>query len=224
MDKSQDRGSVMSRTDTVYKPALSKKKLPILTLDNNWHKLFTQANETPEIKKLEKKLNDLLKEQGKVNTEEKKLKAVKRKLMDEIIQLADRYDGRRDDAIQKALARHRDMVEDCNGRLKALAEENEDLPREIEETNYQLMLKTMELCYKRLEENQREIEYYEKWIRDIRGELRENIIRKQERETSTFELYSYMHNIFGRDVIDIFDMHYNPEKYRPKRKEEGYIE
>lgn len=214
----------MSRTEDVYKQALAKTRLPILTLDNHWHKLFTQTNETPEIKKLEKKLNDLLKEQGKVNTEEKKLKAVKRKLMDEIIQLADRYGGRRDDAVEKALARHKEMVEDCNDRLKALAEENKDIPREIEETNYQLMLKTMEVCYKRLEENRREIEYYDNWIRNIREELRENIIRKQDREASTYELYSYMHNIFGRDVIDIFDMHYNPEQYRPKRKEEGYIE
>lgn len=214
----------MSRTDDIYRPALSKAKLPILTLDNNWHRLFTQTSATPEIKKLEKKLNALLKDQGKVNTEEKKLKAVKRKLMDEIIQLADRYDGRRDDAVQKAMDRHRQMVEECNERIEALEEENSDIPREIEETNYQLMLRTMELCYKRLEENQREIEYYEKWISDMRVELRENIIRKQERETSTYELYSYMHNIFGRDVINIFDMHYNPEKYRPKKRENGYIE
>lgn len=214
----------MSRTDDIYKSALSKTKLPILTLDNNWHKLFTQTNETSDIKKLEKKLNDLLKEQGKMNTEQKKLKAVKRKLMDEIIQLAARYDERRNADVEKVLERHRQMVEECNERLEALKEDYGNLPDEIEEVNYQLMLKTMELCYKRLEENRKEIEYYENWIRDIRVELRENIIRKQERETSTYELYSYMHNIFGRDVIDIFDMHYNPEDYRPKKKEDGYIE
>lgn len=214
----------MSRTDDIFKPALEKARVPILTLDNNWHKLFTQTDTTPEIKKLEKKLNALLKERAKINTEEKKLKAVKRKLMDEIIQLADRYGGHRDQDIQKAMERNKEMVEECNERLKALEEENQDIPKEIEETNYQLMLKTMELCYKRLEENRKEIEYYNKWIQDIRVELRENIIRKQERETSTYELYSYMHNIFGRDVIDIFDMHYNPEQYRPKKKSEGYIE
>lgn len=214
----------MSRTDDIFKPALEKTKVPILTLDNNWHKLFTQTNATSEIKKLEKKLNELLKEQGKVNTEEKKLKAVKRKLMDEIIQLADRYDGQRGDAVQKTMDRRKEMVEECNKRLEDLAEENQNIPQEIEKVNYQLMLKTMELCYKRLEENRKEIEYYEKWIQDIRVQLRENIIRKQDRETSTYELYSYMHNIFGPNVIDIFDMHYNPEKYRPKKKSEGYIE
>ncbi len=214
----------MSRTDDIFKPALEKARVPILTLDNNWHKLFTQTDTTPEIKKLEKKLNALLKERAKINTEEKKLKAVKRKLMDEIIQLADRYDGRRDDTVQKTMDRQKEMVEECSRRLENLAEEHQDIPREIEEVNRQLMIKTMEVCYKRLEENRKEIEFYEKWIQDIRMQLRENIIRKQDRETNTYELYSYMHNIFGRDVIDIFDMHYNPEKYRPKKKSEGYIE
>ena len=215
----------MSRTDDIFKPALSKIRLPILTLDNKWHRLFTQANETKEIKALEKKLNELLKLQGKVNTEEKQLKAVKRKLMDEILQLTDASHGeQRDDEVQKTMDRNKQMVEECNERLAALEEESESVPDEIKETNYQLMIKTMELCYKRLEENQKEIEYYEKWIQDVRVELRENIIRKQNRELSTYELYSYMHNIFGKDVINIFDMHYNPEKYRPKTKKEGYIE
>ena len=214
----------MSRTDEIYKRALAKTKIPLLVLDNNWHKLFTQTDETPEIRKLEKKLNELLKEQGKSNTEQKKLKACKRKLMDEIIQLADRYGGRMDEAIEREMDRHRRLVEECNGRLEQLQENTGDNEEEIEETNYQLMLKTMELCYKRLEENRKEIEYYEDWIKKAREELKENIVRKQEREESTFELYTYMHNIFGRDVIDIFDMHYHPENYRRKKKEDGYID
>ncbi len=214
----------MSRTEEIYKPALAKMNLPILTLDYNWHKLFTQTNETPEIRKLEKKLNDLLKEQGKFNTDQKKLKALKRKLMDEIIKLADHYDGKRDEAIEREMDRHRRFVEECSGRLENLQDDAKDLLDEIDETNYQLMLRTMELCYKRLEENRKEIEYYDDWIKKTREELRQNMILKEERETSTYELYTYMHNIFGRDVIDIFDMHYHPEEYRPKRKEDGYIE
>ena len=165
-----------------------------------------------------------MKEQGKFNTDQKKLKALKRKLMDEIIKLADCYDGKRDEAIQREMDRHRRLVEECNGRLEDLQDDAGDLLDEIDETNYQLMLRTMELCYKRLEENRREIEYYDDWIKKTREELRQNMVRKEERETSTYELYTYMHNIFGRDVIDIFDMHYHPEEYRPKRKEEGYIE
>lgn len=210
----------MSRSDDVYKPALNQVKLPILTLDNNWHKLFTQADTTSKIKKLEKQLNDLLKKQGKINTEEKKVKAVKRKLMSEIMDLADQIGASENRALQKKLEERRRLVEECNEKLEEMRDNSLDLPREIDKTNYELMLETMDLCYKRLEENRKEIEYYNEWIQKTREELKENIIKKQERESSTYELYQYMHNILGRDVIDVFDMHYNPEEYRPKKKGE----
>ena len=56
----------MSRTEEIFMPALAGAKLPILTLDNKWHKLFDQLGTDKRVKKLEDKLNDLLKKQGKV--------------------------------------------------------------------------------------------------------------------------------------------------------------
>ena len=40
----------MSRKEEIYKPALIGKNIPILTLDNKWHRLFTQTEISPEIK------------------------------------------------------------------------------------------------------------------------------------------------------------------------------
>ena len=51
----------MSRTEEIFMPALAGAKLPILTLDNKWHKLFDQLGTDKRVKKLEDKLNDLLK-------------------------------------------------------------------------------------------------------------------------------------------------------------------
>ena len=39
----------MARGDDVYMSALEGKSIPILTLDNKWHQLFTQTEMTPEI-------------------------------------------------------------------------------------------------------------------------------------------------------------------------------
>ena len=50
----------MAKGEEEYRAALAGKKIPILTLDNNWHKLFTQAQEHEEIKVLEEKLNEYL--------------------------------------------------------------------------------------------------------------------------------------------------------------------
>ena len=73
------------------------------------------------------------------------------------------------------------------------------------------MLLSMEVCYDAIGENTKEIEAIDKWINQIRIELKKNVVRKQEKELFNQELYTYMHDIFGPDVIEIFDMKYNPQ-------------
>ena len=50
--------------EEIFQSALIGKKIPILTLDNKWHKLFTQREYTSEIKRMENDLNQLLKRQA----------------------------------------------------------------------------------------------------------------------------------------------------------------
>ena len=54
----------MGRKEEKYEPALQNKKIPVLTLDHKWHQLFSTADTTDVILKLEERLNDLLKRQG----------------------------------------------------------------------------------------------------------------------------------------------------------------
>ena len=83
----------MEQEDEVFREALVGKKIPILTLDNQWHKLFTQAGENEEIQRLEEELNEVLKRQGKLNTELKSLAAFKKKLMQEIVSIMELPDS-----------------------------------------------------------------------------------------------------------------------------------
>ncbi|MBQ9142692.1 MAG: hypothetical protein IJX63_13045, partial [Lachnospiraceae bacterium] len=73
----------------IYEQALTGKKIPILTLDNKWYKLFPNLNDYPKVMQLARNLNDLLKKQGKLNTETKDIKNLKKKLMQEIVPIAD---------------------------------------------------------------------------------------------------------------------------------------
>ena len=102
----------------------------------------------------------------------------------------------------------------CSSDLDELME----LPREIDRVNRQLMLLSMDLCYDKLSENTDEIEKIAEWIKDIRIELKKNVIRKQEMEVNNADLYTYMHNIFGPDVMEIFDMRYEPKIRVPELK------
>ncbi len=205
----------MSRTEEVFQPALVGKKIPILTLDNKWYKLFTKNEYTSEIKRMEGEMNELLKRQGKANVESKELKKIKKKTMDEIVVLADEMGKAPSKKLEKKMEELRRLVNECNEKLEAYEEEMVELPREISQLNNRLMLATMDVCYRKLQKNNQELEEIENWISGIRRELKKKVVRKQEKEAMIQQLYSYMHDIFGADVIDIFDMKYNPEeKYR----------
>lgn len=208
----------MSRTDEVFKSALVGKKIPILTLDNKWHRLFTQSEFTPELKGMEKNLNDMLKRQAKLNTETKELKKLKKKLMDEVVILADEMGEHPTKKQDKEMADHKRLIEECNEKMDAYEEELVELPRQINQLNNQLMLITMDVCYKKLQQSTKELSEIEEWISGIRRELKKKVVRKQEKEAVINKLYAYMHDIFGAEVIELFDMQYDPEeKYNRKK-------
>lgn len=209
----------MARVDDKFKPALVGKKIPILTLDNKWHRLFTQSEFTPELKGLEKNLNDLLKRQAKLTTESKELKKLKKKLMDDVVLLADAMGEHPTKKQDKEMSERKRLIEECNDKMDAYEEELVELPRQINQLNNQLMLITMDVCYRKLKESTEELSEIDEWITGIRRELKKKVVRKKEKEAVISRLYSYMHDIFGVEVIDLFDMEYNFEEKHKKKKD-----
>ena len=206
----------MAGKEDVYLKALEGKRIPVLTLDHKWHHLFHMMEPDKELERLEEELNNLLKRQGKLNTESKNIKKIKKKLMDEIVQIMEKEDS----ASQKKTEENRRLIEECNEKLEEYQDELLDLPKLIDKANRELMLRTMEMCYEVLQVNTKDITEIATWIEQVRIELKKNIIRKQEKEIKNNELYTFMHNIFGADVINIFDMKYNPSESVPRKKEE----
>lgn len=194
----------MARGEEVFENALLGRNVPILPLDNKWHRLMVGLNKDASMVKLEEEIKELLKRQGKINTEVKQLKKAKTRIMEEMVSAMDESDGATKQEDGKK------QIEAINAKLDSYQDEIMDLPKEINELNYQLMLKTMDQCYEIIRDNTKEIEEIADWINDIRIELKKNIVRKQNRELKNQEIYNYMHDIFGAEVIDIFDMKYNP--------------
>lgn len=209
----------MAKKENAFQEALEGKKLPILTLDNKWHQLFTQHNQNKEITKLAENLNNLLAKEGGLNNEIKDIRHLKAKLMDEIVSGMDGTS-----LTPKDMEDHKRLINECNEKIEECQDALLDLPREIEQVNYQLMLSTMEICYNVIAENTEEIARIGEWISNIRVELKKNIIRKQEKEWMNQEMYSYMHDIFGPDVIEVFDMKYDPAGNMLKKSAEGTTE
>ena len=202
----------MDSKEKEFKEALKGKKLPILTLDNKWYQLFTQHNNHPDTDALAEQLKALVAKQGKLNTEVKEIRKLKSKLMDEIVAGIDNMP-----LTDKEMEDHKRLINECNDKIDASQDALLDLPKQIDELNFQLMVQTMDICYKAMAENTEEILRISDWITKVRIELKKNVIRKQEKEWLNQEMYAYMHDIFGPEVIGIFDMTYNPDDNKLKK-------
>ena len=206
----------MGQEDEVFREALVGKKIPILTLDNQWHKRFTQTGDNDEIHVLEERVNDILKRQGKLNTELKSLSAFKKKLMQEIVDIMELPDS---SAKEKKMSENKRMIEESNQKMDDYNDELMDIPKQIDEANFELMMATMRVCYAKIRQNVQEIDEINKWVSDFKVQLKRKILSKQQKEIWNDEMYSYMHSIFGPDVIDMFDMKYNPQNVLNKEKD-----
>jgi hypothetical protein len=83
----------------------------------------------------------------------------------------------------------------------------------------------MDYFYEKLRVNQEESVEIDEWIKQVRIDLKKNIIRKQNRDINNREIYAYLHDILGADVLDLFDIKYEEEEKEQKEeqqeKEEG---
>ncbi|MBQ9140496.1 MAG: hypothetical protein IJX63_01710, partial [Lachnospiraceae bacterium] len=124
-------------------------------------------------------------------------------------------------SLEKKLDDNKRLIEECNQELENYEDDLLEIPRQLEAANRELMLATMEYCYESMQSNTENIVEIAKWVADIREELKANLVKKQEMELYNKQMYSYMHDIFGANVIELFDMKYNPLEQAPKKPEEN---
>lgn len=208
----------MKKADnTKYAVALEGKEIPILTLDEKWRLLFGEDGLPPKISETAKELDDLLAKQAGLREKVKEVKKLKKKLLSDIMPLRQRAMNEPEGSqAEMLLAKHTSLVADCNEKIDQMEEEQIGIPRRIYQINYQLMLMTMSHCYEYMHANTEQISVINSWIGDVRTELKKQLIRKQESEIDNYNIYSYMHDIFGPEVIELFDMKYDPEQWHPR--------
>lgn len=186
---------------------LQDKKIPICVLDQKWHKLFAIKGKPDDIAACEQELNELLKKQGQLNHELKELKRLKSKLMGNIVE---NMEGTHEENVgrisSKKLDEDRRLIDEINEKMEAHEDELLELPREIRRVNKELMEMTVEYCYGKLRINIAEIKEITDWITQVRIDLKKNIIKKQNREINSRQIYAYMHDIFGAEMMNVFDL------------------
>jgi seryl-tRNA synthetase len=188
---------------------IKDSKLPILTLDNRWHELFTEEQKTGQIKELEQKVNNLLKKQGKLVNDIKDMKRLKNSLIKDIMANMDiRTDsiGKEKD---KKLDKNKQYINEVNDKIDKAMDELGDIPYQIKDINAELVSESIHNFYERLNQNRGQLNELAEWISNIRDELKQKLLLKHDLETSNSMMYTYMHDLLGVELMDILDKEYN---------------
>jgi hypothetical protein len=144
----------------------------------------------------------LTKERGKYNNELKNLKKLKSKIMSNIVaNMGDDGDEKRD--------KDKQLIDEINEKADNIEGELIEIQKNIKAVNDRLMLLSMDYFSEKIEKNKLESKEIDDWIANIRVELKKNVIRKQNRDINNREIYSYLHDIFGAEVLDLFDIEYD---------------
>ena len=161
-------------------------------------------NGTGFLQELESQLKEILERQGRLTQELKDLKKVKSSLMQNIVEHMDAEEDK--ETHSRQMDENKRLIEEVKEKIAANEDALLEIPKEIQTCNDALMMETMTFCYDRLRTNCKEAEEIAEWIKKVRVELKKNIIRKQNREINNKEIYAYMHDIFGKDIINLFDV------------------
>lgn len=204
-----------------FEAALKANRIPTLVLDQKWHRLFAISGKPENVRTLEVEEKEILLRQGKLNQEIKDLKKIKTDLMKGIVDNMEGADAKKaTQESEKKLSENKRLLDETNAKIEADEDELMDIPKLLKEKNDELMLATMTYCYARLRTNASEAKEITDWITNVRIELKKNIIKKQNREINNKEIYSYLHDLFGKDVMQLFDVKYEEELPIEAPKEE----
>lgn len=184
---------------------VKNKKLPILTLDGRWHELFTEDQKTVAIKDLEQKVNNLLKKQGKLVHDIKDMKILKSSLLNEIRVNMDISTDAAGKLKDKKLDKNKQFINELNERITTAMDDLAEIPYEIKIVNEELMAESINIFYDRLEDNKVELKEVTDWIAGIREELKKKILIKQDLDAKNAMMYTYMHDILGAELMELFD-------------------
>ena len=186
--------------EAAVRRSLRGKQVPILVLDGRWHALFAGMNKPSDIISLENRVNDLLKQQGRLVNEIKDLKNAKKKLMAGIVA------GMSEDTKRSRKKKdNQQRLLETNERIQDESDELMEIPSQIKQANEDLLVLGARYLFEQLREHDEILSEVTQNIRELRLELSEKTAFKDELSEKIDNVYSLMHGLFGHDVMNLFD-------------------
>lgn len=183
---------------------LENKKLPIVLLDPLWLTVKEQIKSNI-ITENEKKLQELLKEQARLNTDYKEYVKVKQNFLKQILDLSGQVqDENSTKKIEELNKLHQSTLE-VNNRLEEIEKRLEEVDEAVISTNNALVEEMVAVGYEYIELHRLKELKLEAEIAALREEMLQKTNEKKQSEKFLKDIYNYLHNIVGQQQIEIID-------------------
>ncbi len=187
---------------------LRKNDISLLIVDERWNSLFTAEKKTTEIISHEEKLRHLLKEQARVGTEQKEIAGTKKTCMDRIMQLTETaYEDNNTEALGE-MQHCQDEINRINERTTTIQQELEEITDKIQDANLALLEATVNAVYWKMQSRRQKIEELVQETDLLKKKLRQCSSEKQELDERVTHVYSYFHDLLGREELERLDREY----------------
>lgn len=183
---------------------LQNKKLPIVLLDPLWLTVKEQIKSNI-ISEKEKKLQELLKEQARLNTDYKEYTKVKQNFLKQILALSGEVQGEGSTKKIEELNKLHQSTLEVNNRLEGIEERLEVVDEEVKSTNKELVEEMIAVGYEYIEVHRLKEVKLEAEIAELREEMLKKTNEKKQSEKFLKDIYNYLHNIVGQQQIEIID-------------------
>lgn len=183
---------------------LKTRKLPIVLLDPLWI-TAKEHIKSKMLDKAEKELQELLKEQARLNTDFKEYTAVKQNFLKEILVVSDRAQSGQDNEALEELNKLHQSTLGANKKLEEIEARLEEVEEEINQKNKAIISEMIAVGYSYIESYKEQNEKLENEIAQLREEMLKKTKQKKESDALLKEIYNYLHSIVGREHIEILD-------------------
>lgn len=183
---------------------LSSRKLPIVVLDPLWH-TAKEHIQSDIITKIEKELQELLKEQARLNTDFKEYTVIKQNFLKEILALSGKIqEAEEAGAVEKLNSLHQSTL-GANEKLAEIEERLDHIDEDIQAKNKEIISEMVAIGYSYIENYKLEAMQLEREIEILREEMLRKTNQKKQDEAILKDIYNYLHSIVGQEQIEVMD-------------------
>ena len=183
---------------------LKRKKLPIVLLDPLWHSAKERIKSSV-IDKGEKELQELLKEQARLNTDYKEYNVIKQNFLKKILVISEKVQvGNDDEALEELNKLHLSTL-GANQKIEEIEKRLDSIDDEINDKNKEVISEMIAVGYGYIETYKERSQTLEVEIAELRLKMLQKTAQKKESEAFLKDIYNYLHSIVGREQIEVID-------------------